>query len=278
VTDGKKVIANKMIETRLDLYASFFDHRWAQELDQRTPPKLAEAVESLCLAWKEAAATHRLPWLMIHQMEAFAGGMIRGHKPRMARLVEALKSWVWRELDGSLQRAEKKKLIGAIKKADQSLRLSDHKQDVKIPAVAYWNDLIDKSEFQFSIIGSQNLSYCGLVFGYEWFLVSCFRVLGGPDKYKSNEDRFWTDFTARLGGDPKAEYWEDRPVKIARIARNCIAHSGGKAKPELLAEKPDLFVSDDGLITVRPSNNRALFEVLKEKVTRLVGEVAPKLV
>ena len=100
----------------------------------------------------------------------------RGHKPRMARLVEALKGWIWRELDGSLQRAEKKKLIGVIKKADQGLRLSDHKQDASIPAVAYWNDLIGQSEFQLSITGSQNLSYCTLVFGYEWFLVGCFRA------------------------------------------------------------------------------------------------------
>jgi hypothetical protein len=266
-----------MIEANLDLYASFYDHAWALELSERAPAQLVEAVESLCLAWKEAAATHRLPWLMIHQMEAFAGGMIRGHKPRMARLVEALKGWVWRELDGSLQRAEKKKLIGVIKKADQGLRLSDHQQDVSIPAVAYWNDLIGQSEFQLSITGSQNLSYCALVFGYEWFLVGCFRALGGPEKYKSNEERFWTEFAALLGGDPKAGYWDDRPVKIARLARNCIAHTGGKVKPELLTEKPDLFISDDGLITVRPSNNRDLFEVLKGKVTRLVGEVTPKL-
>ena len=35
MTDGKKVIATRMIEANLDLYVSFYDHAWAQELGER---------------------------------------------------------------------------------------------------------------------------------------------------------------------------------------------------------------------------------------------------
>lgn len=97
---------------------------------------------------------------------------------------------------------------------------------------------------QLSITGSQGLAYCAQVFAYEWFVVSCFRLLGGPDRFRPNEDRFWGDWQSHLGRDGRADYWDTRPVKVARLARNCIAHTGGKAKPDLLAEQPEFFISD----------------------------------
>ena len=47
------------------------------------------------------------------------------------------------------------------------------------PARQYWNEVSEKTEVALSITGSQNYAYCGLFFGYEWFLVRCFRALGG---------------------------------------------------------------------------------------------------
>ena len=55
-----------LIDPNYDSYQSFFDHAWAQGLDQLaagTP--FAEVVFNLCAAWKAVANTHRLPWLDI---------------------------------------------------------------------------------------------------------------------------------------------------------------------------------------------------------------------
>jgi len=79
VDDDQRVIATKMIETRLHLYNTFFDVRWAQDLSLRMPNQLSQAFDHLCLAWEEAANTHRLPWLMVQQMKGFADGLTRNH-------------------------------------------------------------------------------------------------------------------------------------------------------------------------------------------------------
>lgn len=277
MADKKRVIETRVIETRLELYNSFFDHAWAREMTGRVPLRLADAFDSLCLAWKEAANTHRLPWLMIHQMEQFAGGFMRRSQPDTAEMIVKFRDWLLSEMDGELKRVEKKAVIAAIKKIDQGLRVASQVKDAHFPAVEYWNDLIGKSEFRLSISGSQGQTFCALVFGYEWFLVGSFRALGGPEKYKPSEDRFWSEFGKLLGGDPKAVYWDDQAVRIARTARNSIAHLGGKAKPDLLAEEHGLFISPEGIISVQPTNNRDLFEALRAKVTQLVEEATPKL-
>jgi hypothetical protein len=278
--DEHKVIATRMIDTNLEDYATFFDHGWAKEMSNHVHPRLADALERLCLAWKEAANTHRLPWLMIHQMEAFARGFMRRAKPDLVVLIGEFRDWLFREMNGKLQRVEKKAIHTAIKNIDQRLRLASQEKDASLPATKYCNDLLDQPEFQLSISGSQNLTYCGLVFGYEWFVVSCFRALGGPVKKRPSTQSFWAEFKSLLGGDPQAMYWDDPPIWLAREARNCIAHLGGKAKNEVIARnaRPGLFISLEGVISVRTRDNRALFDLLKRKVTQLVGEVQPKLV
>jgi hypothetical protein len=283
MNDELKVIATLMIEPDLEQYNTFFDRPCAEALFKRAPAALDAAVSNLCLSWRMAANTHRLPWLMIHQLEGFAGGIIRRSKPDLTVLIGQFRDWILRELDGELKRTEKKVINAVIKKIDQRLRLASQAKNPRIPAMEYWDEISNQQEMAFSITGSQNLSYCALIFAYEWFLVGCFRALGGEVKLKSNQPKFWKRFEELFGRDPVPDYWEEpegsapRPILVARIARHSIAHTGGIAKEELKAEKHDLVISPEGFISVRPSNNRALFNILKGKVDRLVDEVAPKL-
>jgi hypothetical protein len=199
MNDSKRTIVNRMIEQNLEMYKGFYDHVWARGLFNNLPPQLAEALDNLCLAWKEASNTHRLPWLMADQMKHFAGGLIRGHKPRLARLFEAVKNKIRSDLDGWMKRVDKKKFLGYLDRFEQGLRIADQEHDIEFPVQEYWRELVDKSEFQMSISGSQNLAYCALVFAYEWFVVSCFRVLGGDDSARPSYKEFWTDLKLRLG-------------------------------------------------------------------------------
>jgi hypothetical protein len=276
--DPKKVVASKWVESDLDLYATFFEHGWAQEMARRlSSTKLESAFDNLCMAWKEAANTHRLPWLMIMQVKAFVGGYRKEQRPYGVRLIEALKARLTKELGGSLRHMQKKKIDEVLERIDDELREREKGEKVALDTVGYWNQLIGESEFQLSIWGSQRLSYCALIFAYEWFVVSCFRLLGGLEKVKPNEEKFWKGFQTMLGRDVKPDYWDDKPVKIARLARNCIAHLGGKAKQDLLDESPPLFISDEGIITIQPSDTRGLFTLLKGKATSLIDEALPKL-
>jgi hypothetical protein len=278
MTDAKKVIVNRMIEQNLEQYDGFFDHNWARALIDSVHPRLRDAAGSLCLAWKEASNTHRLPWLMVHQMKEYAEGYMKGHKSQTAKVVELFTEWVLRELNGALKRAEKRAVLSCLKTISQRLRIAEDQPDAKFPVMKYWEEIAQQSEFQLSISGSQNLTYCGLVFAYEWFVVQCFRVLGGDEEERPGGKKFWPEFKKLMGRDMKPDYWDDKAVWIAREARNCIAHLGGKAKPELKAENPTLWISpEEGIISVRPSDNRELFTILKGKVARLVGEVTPKL-
>ncbi len=276
--DPKKIIMTKRIETNLDLYAMFFDHEWAKDLVEKlASTKLMPAFENLCVAWKEASNTHRLPWLMITQMEAFVSAYVKEHRPYGMRVIDLLKIRLTHELGISVRPMAKKKIDEVLEKIDSDFRASENEHAVSLEPQRYWNLLLGREEFRSSIWGSQNLAYCALTFAYEWFVVSCFRLLGGPERARPSGDTFWTTFSSLLSRDPRPAYWDDRPVKIARLTRNCFAHTGGKAKQELLDEKPELFISDPGLITIQPSDTRALFTVLKGKVTQLVDEVLPKL-
>ncbi|MFO0825598.1 MAG: hypothetical protein U0792_21165 [Gemmataceae bacterium] len=191
--------------------------------------------------------------------------------------MDALKGGLLRELGDDIKRAHRKEIETAIRKFDQAVRIADDSGQATYPIAAHWNEITNLSETQLSISGSQSLAFCAQIFAYECFLVACFESLGGDTEARPSGQKFWAEFKRLLGGDPRATYWDDRPVFIAREARNSIAHRGGKAKPELLAADPSLFISPEGIISVRPTDNHELFAVLKSKVSQLLAEVTPRL-
>jgi hypothetical protein len=130
----------------------------------------------------------------------------------------------------------KNKIDETLETIDRQLREQEGVFDISIEPRKYWGMLIEQSEFQSSIAGSQSLAYCALIFGYEWFVVSCFRVLGGDDEERPSGKKFWAEFKRLIGGDPKATYWDDPPVGLAREARNCTAHLRKQDNPALMAE------------------------------------------
>lgn len=274
---AKKVVVTRMIEQVLKQYESFFDHPWAMQLTATAPAELEDAVDSLCLAWKEAANTHAQPLLMMTQMEGFARGLLKDKQPEVAKLIREVNAWLKLNLKHALNRDRMKELEAKVRQFERGLRIAEGTRDTRYPIDEHWQRLLGIDEIQISISGSQGLSYCGLVFAYEWFVVSCYRVLGGQERFRPNEERFWKDWQVRFGRDGEADYWADPAVAVARETRNCVAHTGGKVKPELRAKRPGYFISTEGVLSIQPSDNHALFGVLKDKVSQLVGEVRKKL-
>jgi hypothetical protein len=283
MNSGKDVIVTMTIDPDLAGYDTFFDGAWAEALTNRAPVQLSDAVGNLILSWRMAADTHRIPFLMIDQMENFAESFMRRSKPDMAVLMERFRSWLFKELDGKLQRVEKKAISAALSKLDQGLRLQSQVKDARFPAMEYWADISGKKALTFSIAGSQNLAYCALFFAYDWFLAGCFRALGGEEELQTNGKKFWKRFKELLGRDPEPDYWEEpedavsRPIAAAKLARHSIAHTGALAKKKLREKPHGLRISKEGFISVWPENNWTLFKLLQGKVDRLVDEIAAKL-
>ena len=58
-------------DIRMEAYKSFFDHAWAKYiLDLVDATKLDQPVFDLCAAWRGAANTHLLPWLLATQVQS----------------------------------------------------------------------------------------------------------------------------------------------------------------------------------------------------------------
>jgi hypothetical protein len=61
-------------DSRLEAYQSFFDHPWAKEIMALAHgTKLDQPVFDLCAAWRGAANTHLLPWLLATQVQNATG-------------------------------------------------------------------------------------------------------------------------------------------------------------------------------------------------------------
>jgi hypothetical protein len=273
------IVATRVVEPDLSLYDSFIDYAWVQATAAKTDgTRLDGPFCCLSLAWKEAANTHRLPWLMITQMERFVVSQL-GIPSLGLQLVEAIKSRILSDVGDSVSNMGKKKVRQVVDKLAEDVRAGEAaaNADNALNPHRYWQQLLAIDEFQLSVSGSQRLAFCALIFAYECFLVDCYRLLGGLEKHKPNEDRFWDGMQTLLSRDSKPDYWDHTAIRIGRIARNCFAHTGGKAKPELVAENPNLYISPGGDISVQPSDNRNLYTALKNKVEQLIGEVLPKL-
>lgn len=268
--DPKTVIAKPMIETRPEMYDTYLEYSWVQSFT--VPPRLEDAFNSLWMAWKEAANTHRMPFLMLEGMKAFADSYVRSRPPKGRRMVDAMQFVLAR--DGELKREQKKKMQSTLRKADRAEQIAS--ESVRFPKEEYWKQIIGASEIQISIVGSQNLAFCAQVFAYECFVVACFEALGGNPKRRPSDERFWADFQLLLGGDPQKSFWDEPDISTAREVRNSFAHRAGKVKRNLMRKDHQFYISEMGVVSVMPHNNRELHVVLTEAVTELVDQVGKK--
>lgn len=81
----KSVIAMPVIETRRELYDTYLDYEWVETFS--VPSRIEEAFDSFWMAWKEDSNTHRLPYLVVEQMEAFANEYMRARLPKGRRMI-----------------------------------------------------------------------------------------------------------------------------------------------------------------------------------------------
>jgi hypothetical protein len=239
-------------------------------------------VNNLFLLWKSAAYTHHLPAKMTSVLAALSEGYIRGAEPYSAKFFDNFADRLIERMKDGLTHTKRKELRREIVELGQHIGLTEKIQELSVEA--WWDRLIHDSEIHFSMIGAISLCFCQVFFAYEAFIVDCYTLLGLDTKHRHfiSGKKFWEALEAVIPR-AKATYWSDGYITMARETRNCIAHRGNKAKPELLdaiekiPEEKRIFVGRDNDISVTVGDNHCLFGVLKGKVSSLIGEVLPKL-
>jgi hypothetical protein len=290
----KDIIDHVLIDPNLDSYQQFFDHGWCKRMFEavETSP-LKDAISTLMVAWRSANGSHMLPWLMAHSLRRFAegegNGSLRFRADYSGTVIKGIVTKIEGRMSPSLNLDQRLALKRVVAKIEEEVHeaIKAAQSNVEFPLAGYWAFLTHASEFQFSILGTQRTNYGSLFFAYEDFLSNVIRTKEPTytSKKEPIKDAFPTHF-----GDSLADFcWNHDEVNLARLVRNSLAHNGGRFGADLEKYKArfvdatgatnpklqdDLFILVDGKIQITPGNTRYLFGVLKERVTKIVEEIA----
>ncbi len=289
----KEIMDHALIEPNLASYEQFFDHAWCKRifaLVNNSP--LKHAVDTLMVAWRSTNGVHLLPWLLIQSLREFADGEYKGSLRFRADYSGTFVKGLCDKLEARMptlnfnQRIALRRAVAAIEEeAFQTLRSEQSK--VHFDVEQYWEFITHTSEFPFCILGSQRINYGSLFFAYEDFLANVIRTK--ESDYSSKHKPIKVAF-AKHFGDPLTDHcWNHDEVDLAKFVRHALAHNGGRFGTSLDKYKArfvdttgttpplsqgEIFYVVDGKIQITPCNTKYLFGVLKDRVTRIVEELA----
>lgn len=136
---------------------------------------------------------------------------------------------------------------------------------------ALWKKLVKESEYHWVLLGSQSLAYTAFYFAYECFLTECcaIKLIKKPSDfigYGKISKAIEQSFSKKI----EQEVWSHPDIEIARLARNALVHEGGVPGERLESLKTDLIF--EGSVSIHPSDNAQLFQLLKRKVDKILNE------
>jgi hypothetical protein len=267
---------NLLIDENYDSYQSFFDHTWAQGIDQLvTGTPLAVVVFDLCAAWKAAANTHRLPWLMFQLFRSFSVKFLHARASIGSFYVGALTQRLPTEM-GGLRHMQRKQLGDLLQRIYEDVRNHPDQAVGEFVLDKLWDQIVPDFEFHASLWASQRLCFGAIYYAYEDFLVRTYRVIAAqPDYRMNNAKQFHTEF-GKVFTPELRDFCFDGEINVARLVRNALAHSGGRETAELSKEKHQYHI-EGGEIQIVPSNTTALFNLLKERATKVTTESVARL-
>lgn len=291
----KDIIDTPLIDPNLSSYENFFDRDWAKSTFaavKNTP--LEEAVNGLIVAWRSTNGAHILPSLMAKSLKTFAegemGGNLRFRESYLGTVVKGLVKKLEGMMQYSLKHNQRQALNRAVtrieKEGYEAIKIAQSQAQFDVSG--YWN-ILTNSEFRFSILGTQRINYGSLFFAYEDFLANVIRTEEPTYSSKDKKNPIHVAFPHHFG-EPLGDFcWNHDEVVLARLVRNALAHNGGRFGKDLEkyatrfvdvtgTDKPllqgDQFNLVDGKIQITPDNTTYLFGVLKERVTKIVEEIA----
>ena len=292
----KEIIARPLIDPNLDSYKGFFNHGWCGRIFEavRGSP-LKDPVGVLMLAWRSANGVHLLPWLMVESLRRFATGEAEGSLQYRAsyadEVIKGLVGKIEKGMQYSLkqeQRSNLKRVVAKIEKEAAGAMKTAYQQ-VAFDVERYWSSLLPLSEFQFSILGTQHTNYGSVFFAYEDFIANVIRTKEPTYSSKDKKNPIHVAFPNHFGKPLTDFCWNHEEVELARLVRNTLAHNGARFGKDLEKYKMrfvdvsgtnkvllrgDHFNLVDCVIQITPDNTTYLFNILKDRVTKIVEELA----
>jgi len=288
-----ETIADVLVDRNHDSYKKFFDHDWCRrmfEAVENSPMK--KPVADLMIALRSANGAYVLPWLEVESLRSYADGEILGSLKHRATYAEEVIKRVLEKIEAAMhfsldhdQRSNLKRFVAnAEKEAYDAIRTA--RSQVKMDVAAYWDFLTSTSEFQFSLFGTQYITYGYLFFAYEDFLSKIIRI---KEPNYSTKKKPINEAFEKHWGAPLTEFcWNHDEVQLAKLVRNALVHNGGDFGPDLEKRYKTRFVDVSGQrapliecarflvvkgkIQITPDNTRYLFGVVKERLTKIVFE------
>lgn len=262
-----------VLDERMESYSTFFDHAWSKTIYAlASGTAFEEPVFDLARAWKAAANTHVLPWLMADQLKQFYAGVMRTDEPFAIKLVNALLIRLEQRSGGAIPDEIIELLRTLLKETAIEFGLNRQKIAGAFDPQTAWREFLSLSEFQFSLWGSQRLAYGALYYAYEDFLLRVFTLATGRSNYEIRSKQFGKDFAQLFGTGLRDACWSDPQVHIARLTRHALVHNGGRLTERLRNLKHGLRITS-GEIQIMAPDTRALFDLLKVRALRLTEHV-----
>ena len=265
------------IELRLDSYKDFYDRAWFEKWTGETRgTALYQPVFDLGAAWRYAANTHVLPWLLATMVQEATEMNLNTTEPFGKKYVAHVHERLVKRMGSSLRKAQqhllRKELDVIYEEVEAAaVAVAPH----RFVPDATWQMMLQNSEFRFALIGSQRSCYGAVYYAYEDFLTRCVGLAKREPDYRwFKRQVFERDITDQFSTAIRQQCWDDSDIQLARLARNALVHRGCRVDDEFReaqkAATHPLVVCDDEIQIMAPDTS-SLFRLLKDRATVLIS-------
>jgi len=274
--DYGRPITTRQMATTPEPYQRLLDPDWGpDQLTRLDGMPLLPAFIQLWKQWTFSEMLNRVPVFVLGTAESLLTSYARSPLAGPKEVAKLLEYRIQQGRGPQLRRAAQADLAALIESVAGEVQQT---LDARLDRVRadLWDELIRGEPFRIGIWAYQTAAYCNQFFGYEYFLLSVFRLVGGDPDLKVTHKRLWEDWDRFFGRGSSAVYWHNPAIRTARHTRNALVHGGGYADDELLSRRRT-YETADNEISITPYVNRDLFLLLKDKVTRLIDDTQTQL-
>jgi hypothetical protein len=262
----------------LTSYRGFMDYDWAQAVGKQSEGTILEySVFDLIMSWKGSSNTFAMPLLMVEGATSFWTSYAKSHcdQSMVFTIIQTLGERLCNEVEfTNMKQKEVKEVL------DRILREAAHAEEFARKAFVFptdelWNSYLTpqepgSAEFHLILWTSQRLCFSALIHAYEFFVQDVLRRKGGkPGSWRPLFKELVSEMKRLLGDSLTDECLTHADVESARLVRNSLAHNGGKETSDLVG-KHKIRTCIDGRLLIWPENNRALFDTLKVRASKIV--------
>ena len=263
------------IEVLLDSYRDFFDRDWFEKRTEDTRgTALYQPVFDLGAAWRYAANTHVLPWLLATMVQGATEMNLSTTEPFGKRYVTDMHNLLVERMGDSLRNMQRKQLQRELDAIYDKACAITVTVSVGMPDLM-WQRMLQNSEFRFALVGSQRLCYGAVYYAYEDFVTRCVGLAKGQIDYRMFRQKdFQREITTEFGDVVCATCWDDVDINLARVTRHALVHNGCRVTSEFREASrtaTNALVVENDEIQIMAPDTTTLFRLLKNRADRLIA-------